>query len=371
MTDHGCLVLYDGSVFWGTPFGTTTSAYGEVVFTTGMTGYQEMLTDPSFAGQIVVPTYPLIGNYGINLNEGESKKIQVSGFVVRNWCDVPSHGLSTTNLNDYLNSELVPGLSGVDTRAITRKLRIHGVMLGALAIDISPETALEKLYEQSPYETTNFVEKITTKSLYQWYKRQPIHHQGGISHNFRGRIIVTDYGVKYNILRIIESMGFEVLVTPASLSANEILALKPNGLVLSPGPGDPMTLKYLVQSVKGLLGKVPILGICLGHQIVAQALGAKTFKLKFGHRGANHPVKDLQSGRIHITAQNHGYAVDPYSLPQTLEVSHTNINDGTVEGLRHTSMPISTIQFHSEAAPGPQDNEYILKQFCDMVEIDG
>jgi carbamoyl-phosphate synthase small subunit len=368
MSEYGCLVLKDGSVYWGTPFGASTSTYGEVVFTTSMTGYQEMLTDPSFAGQIVIPTYPLIGNYGINLEERESKQIRVSGFVVRNWCDLPSHGLSQMNLNDYLRNEEIPGLSQVDTRAITRKLRTHGVMLGALAINIPPETALETLREQSPYESTDFVETISTKSLYKWFQRHQNSKDGPNGEHLRGRIIVTDYGVKYNILRILKRMGFEVIVVPASMSAEEILDLSPNGVVLSPGPGDPTTLGHLVPSVQRLIGKVPILGICLGHQMIAKAFGGETFKLKFGHRGVNHPVKDIQSGRVYITAQNHGYAVDPDSLPSGLVVSQRNINDGTVEGLKHTSLPILTIQYHSEAAPGPRDNEYIFSQFTEMVE---
>lgn len=371
MSEYGALVLKDGSVFWGTPFGANTSTYGEVVFTTSMTGYQEMLTDPSFAGQIVIPTYPLIGNYGINVDSGESKQIQVSGFVVRSWCDLPSHGLSTMNLGEYLSNESIPGLSQVDTRAITRKLRTHGVMPGALAINISPDTALQKLRDQSPYENTDFVETISTKSLYQWLQKNRAGPNEESSREPRGRIAVTDYGVKYNILRILQRMGFEVVVIPASMSAEEILGLNPNGLVLSPGPGDPMKLGYLVETVQGLIGKVPILGICLGHQMIAQAFGGKTFKLKFGHRGANHPVKDIKSGRVYITAQNHGYSVDPDSLPNGLIVSQTNINDGTVEGLSHTSLPIITIQYHSEAAPGPRDNEYIFSQFIEMVESAG
>ena len=357
------LVLDDGTVYHGTPFGADVSAVGEVVFTTSMTGYQEMLTDPSFAGQIVVPTYPLIGNYGINAQDFESSRIQVAGFVVRSWSDAPSHGLSRATLHDYLVSQGVPGLSGVDTRAITRRLRSRGVMMGALAVGAPPDEALERLRNAPDYGATDFVRQISTTQPYVWAERpEPVAGDGS------RRIVVTDYGVKYSILRILREKGYEPVAVPATLSAEDILALKPRGILLSPGPGDPALLDYVVTTAKALVGRVPIMGICLGHQVLARAFGGRTYKLKFGHRGANHPVMDRADGRVTMTTQNHGYAVDADSLPDEMEVSHVNLNDDTVEGLRHRSLPILTIQYHSEASPGPTDNRYIFDRFLQMVE---
>ena len=367
MTLPAYLVLADGTVYEGDSFGAEVSAYGEVVFTTAMTGYQEMLTDPSFAGQLVVPTYPLMGNYGVNEEDFESGHIQVAGFIVRSWSDGPSHALSRGTLHDYLTSQGVPGLSGVDTRALTRKLRTHGVMMGALAVDIAPEEALTRLREGPQYSATDFVRQISTEAPYQW-RDAPAPLAMNPGPETPSRIVVTDYGVKYNILRILERKGHEVVVVPAGLPASEVLALKPRGVVLSPGPGDPALLDYVVETAKSLVGHVPVMGICLGHQVIAQVFGGRTYKLKFGHRGANHPVKELATGRVHITAQNHGYTVDGDSLPGELEVSHVNLNDGTVEGLRHRSLPILTIQYHSEASPGPRDNEYLFDRFLEMVE---
>ena len=362
MPKQAFLVLEDGTVYRGQGFGVgEKSAYGEVVFNTSMTGYQEMLTDPSYAGQIVVPTYPLIGNYGINQRDFESRKVQVSGFVVRQHCLEPSHAMSTATLHEFLASQGVPGISGVDTRAITRRLRTRGVMMGMIALDESPESALARLRDLPGYGDVDFVEQVSTDRPYDWDKTEA---PGGSPER---HILVTDYGLKYNILRILRSRGCEVTAIPSTASAQDILARKPDGVVLSPGPGDPELLDYAVETARGLIGRVPIMGICLGNQVLGRAFGGRTFKLKFGHRGANHPVRDLSTGLVHITAQNHGYAVDGDSLPSEVEVSHVNLNDDTVEGLRHRSLPIIGIQYHSEASPGPRDNEYLFDRFLDMV----
>jgi carbamoyl-phosphate synthase small subunit len=358
------LVLEDGSVHQGEPFGAGGFGHGEVVFNTSMTGYQEVLTDPSYAGQLVTLTYPLVGNYGINCADIESRRIQVSGLIVREHCDQPSHGNSELTLHEYLRSQGVPGISGVDTRAITRRLRSKGVMMGVITGE-SPELALARLAEMPRYDDQDLVRTVTTKERYQW-DEPTLKLESPLP-----RILVIDSGLKYNILRLLRQRGCEVIALPSTTTAEDILALQPSGLLLSPGPGDPQLLDYIVDNVRQLLGRVPMLGICLGHQLVARALGAETFKLKFGHRGANHPVKDLDTGRVYITAQNHGYAVDPDSLPSGLEVSHINLNDNTVEGLRHRELSLFTIQYHSEASPGPKDNEYIFDHFLDMVAQGG
>ena len=351
------LVLEDGSVFRGESFGADVVSTGEVVFSTAMTGYQEMLTDPSFAGQVLVLTYPLAGNYGINAEDVESKRIQVAGLVVHEACDAPSHWRSTQTLGEYLASENVPGIAGVDTRALTRRLRTAGVMMGALTSDETPDEALARLRSAPKYGDVDLVRGVSTDEPYEWESDEPKRH-----------VVVVDDGVKYNIMRLLADRGCRVTALPPDADAETILALSPDGILFSPGPGDPKFLDYQVATVRSLIGKAPILGICLGHQVLGRAFGAETFKLKFGHRGANHPVQDVATGRVHITAQNHGYAVDPDGLSSDIEVSQVHLNDGTCEGLRHRSEPVISIQYHSEASPGPLDNVYVFDRFVQMME---
>jgi carbamoyl-phosphate synthase small subunit len=322
-----------------------------------MTGYQEMLTDPSFAGQVLVLTYPLAGNYGINRQDVESKQIQVRGLVVHEACDLPSHWNAEITLAKYLASENIPGIAGVDTRAITRKLRSGGVLMGTITTHETAEEALARLRSAPRYGETDLVHDVSTEEPYEWDAAAGQKH-----------VITVDMGVKYNILRMLAARGCRVTAMPADSTAEAILAREPDGVLFSPGPGDPMFLDAQVATLKGLIGKTPVLGICLGHQVFGRAFGAKTFKLKFGHRGANHPVKDLATGRVHITAQNHGYAVDPDGLSSDVEVWQVHLNDGTCEGLRHKREPVISIQYHSEASPGPLDNVYVFDEFIRMIE---
>ena len=374
MAKKAILVLEDGSVYEGHSFGAETTAYGEVVFSTSMTGYQEMLTDPSYAGQILVPTYPLIGNYGINESDFESRQIQVRGFAVREYCPQPSHWQSSQTLHKFLLAYGIPGISGIDTRALTRRLRSSGVMMGILSSEMTTEEASKELKSSPKYDVIDFVHQVSTEKAYEWQSNAPA-TATLLSQSLRGasatkqslKILVIDYGLKYNILRILSHLGCQASAVPCTASAEDVLALNPDGIVLSPGPGDPALLDDITDTVKGLIGRKPIMGICLGHQLIGKALGAQTFKLKFGHRGGNHPVRDLATGRVYITAQNHGYAVDTDTLKGGLEVSHINLNDGTVEGLRHRDLPILSIQYHSEASPGPLDNMYLFERFLEMV----
>ncbi len=353
------LVLEDGTVFTGEALGASTHSHGEVVFCTGMTGYQEALTDPSFAEQILVMTYPLQGNYGINSDDIESRRIQVRAFVVREECDTPVHWRSKMTLHDYLTENGIPGISGVDTRALTRKLRAGGVMMGTVTHDETKEQALARLRDLPRYGATDLVPWVSTRRPYAYPDEERTHGP---------RVVVLDLGVKYNILRTLHKLGCRPTAVPCDTTADDILAMNPDGVLLSPGPGDPALLGYAVETARKLVGKVPMMGICLGHQVVGEAFGAKSFKLKFGHRGANHPVRDEKSGRVYVTAQNHGYAIDEDGLAADIEVSHRNLNDGTVEGLRHTREPLMTIQYHSEASPGPHDSMYLFDDFLKMVE---
>lgn len=368
MTEKAFLVLEDGSIFEGTSFGAPAAATGEVVFNTSMTGYQEALTDPSYAGQMLVMTYPIQGNYGVNDRDDESSRIQVNAFIVREHCEAPSNRLMTATLHDYLLERGVPGISGVDTRALTRRLRMAGVMMGALVVGGSPVDALAQLRESSRYGSVDLVPTVSAAKAFAWPPEGVYAPDDGVA--AERRVVLLDLGVKYNIMRSLRRLGCDVMAMPATSSADDILALRPDGIVLSPGPGDPAMLDYVVETVKGVLGRAPVMGICLGHQVVGRAVGAATYKLKFGHRGANHPVKEVETGNVHITAQNHGYAVDGDGLPSAVEASHVHLNDGTVEGLRGLEYPLLTIQYHSEASPGPLDNMYLFERFVRMIKID-
>ena len=353
----GKLILEDGSVYTGELLDSETRAVGEVVFTTTMTGYQESLTDPSFCGQILTMTYPLIGNYGTAEKFMQSRRSFVRGFVIGELCDAPNNWQAEESLTDFLRKNNIPCLYHVDTRAVTRHIRSAGAMKGVIVPENMPESEIVALQgEELP---RNVVEIVTTPEVYTLETETPD----------APHIVAMDFGVKRSILQNINRIGAKVTVVPAHTSAEEVLALNPDGVFLSNGPGDPTDVPEIVEEVRKLAGKKPIFGICLGHQLLALAFGAKTYKMKFGHRGGNQPVKNLKMGKVHISAQNHGYAVDPASLAGTpLVVTHTNVNDDTIEGLRHTGLPIFSVQYHPEAAPGPDDNMYLFDEFWDLMK---
>lgn len=347
--------------------GAPGETIGEVVFNTGMTGYQEILSDPSYAGQIVVFTYPMIGNYGINLDDFESDQVQVAGAIVRESCDAPSNWRSTQSFDSLLKERGVTSIQGIDTRALTKRIRSGGVTMGL--ITTNPEGAAERLANASDYSEREFVERVSTKTPYSW-GRIGLEEYGTDVGRHVARLAVLDCGLKYNILRRFAAEGVQSVVYPHTASVDEILSCNPDGILLSPGPGDPARLSSVVETVKGLLGTRPIFGICLGNQLLCQAVGGSTFKLKFGHRGSNHPVKDLEDGSVTITSQNHGYAVDPNTLEGTgAEVIQLNLNDETVEGIRVKAADAWSIQYHPEAAPGPWDSRKYFEQFMTRMKL--
>jgi carbamoyl-phosphate synthase small subunit len=363
------LVLEDGTVFRGYAFAGSGRALGEVVFNTSMTGYQEVLTDPSYKGQIVAMTYPLTGTYGINEEDMESAAIQVEAFIVKEYQDFASNWRSTRSLAEFLNSHNKLGIEGIDTRALTRHIRVAGAMRGVIATDTDRVGELIEQVRAFPGLTgVDMVERVTCKQPYRWHHGpQP---ETSWTPNQPGfKVAALDFGVKYNILRILEKVGCQVLVFPAHTPAREILAAQPDGIFLSNGPGDPAVVTYAIDTVRDLVGKRPMFGICLGHQLVGLALGGRTFKLKFGHRGANQPVKDLKTGKIEITSQNHGYCVDMESLKSVpVRSTHLNLNDNTLEGLEHLELPLYSVQYHPEASPGPHDAAYLFDRFIQLME---
>jgi carbamoyl-phosphate synthase small subunit len=377
------LALEDGSLFHGEGFGARASACGEVCFNTSMTGYQEILTYPSYKGQIVTMTYPLIGNYGVNPLDVESWRPHVGGFAIRELSPVVSNWRAKLSLAEYLEQNGIPGIEGIDTRALTRKLRVRGALNGFISTeDISDVEAARRAKEWPGLVGVDYVKEVTHREAFLWDQKD---EQSGKFKLANGAseaqgaseplppadipIVAFDYGMKYNILRRLRQHGFKVQVLPATASAADALKYKPAGIFLSNGPGDPSALGYAVQTVRELTQSgIPIFGICLGHQILGQAFGGKTFKLKFGHRGGNQPVKDLDSGRVEITSQNHGFAVDPGSLPADVKVDRINLNDQTVEGMHHKTKPIFCVQYHPEASPGPHDSTPLFAEFREMIE---
>jgi carbamoyl-phosphate synthase small subunit len=371
------LVLGDGRTFRGRAFTGHGETYGEVVFNTSMTGYQEVLTDPSYKGQIVCMTYPLIGNYGINEEDMESAGVQVEGFIVREYLPFPSNYRATRSLKEFLEAADIIGIEGIDTRALTKHLRTAGASMGVIATgDHGPEELLDKVRAYPSLVGRDLVAGVTSQSAYRWDGApRPLAWRPGMTWadawpdpNHPRKVVALDYGIKYNILRSLARGGCQVLVLPAGATPADILALRADGLFLSNGPGDPAAVTYAISTVRGLLGELPIFGICLGHQLLGLAMGGTTFKLKFGHRGGNQPVKDLRSGKVEITSQNHGFCVDINSLKgRGVELTHINLNDDTLEGMRHKEHPIFSVQYHPEASPGPHDARYLFDDFFTLM----
>jgi carbamoyl-phosphate synthase small subunit len=372
------LALEDGTWFRGIAVGASGEAGGEVVFNTSMSGYQEVLTDPSYSGQIVTMTCPEIGNYGVSPNDVESRAPQVAGFIIRAESPVASNWRAESTLREYLVANRIVAISDIDTRALTRQLRAGGVMRGVIATGdaLDPAALVERANAVPRMEGSDLVRSVTSPKPFDWPAEDPgeftVTPRHRANRNRRLRIAAYDFGMKWNILRRLSAYGCDVRVYPATTPASELLATDPDGVFLSNGPGDPAPLTYAIENAKTLVASnVPVFGICLGHQVLGLAMGGETFKLKFGHRGANHPVKKLETGRIEITSQNHGFAVDPKSLPDDVEVTHLNLYDGTVEGLRHRTHPVFCVQYHPEASPGPHDADYLFDDFLDLIERRG
>ena len=365
------LALEDGTFFEGHSFTGTGNAQGEAIFNTGMSGYQEVLTDPSYAGQMVCMTYPLIGNYGVNLEDVESSRVWVEAFIVKECCKTPSNWRATQSLPDYLADHGVMGIEGIDTRALTRHLRIHGAQRAVISTDEATPAELTLRAKSLPsMEGQDLASRVTPKRPYVWTGTAPADAPlTDGKHQWQGsgpKVVVYDFGIKWNILRLLAQQGFDMLVVPATTSASEVESYGPDAVFLSNGPGDPAAIEGVVDNVAALAERYPTAGICLGHQILGLALGGTTYKLKFGHHGLNHPVKDLTTGRIEISSQNHGFCVDIASL-KDVEITHVNLNDETLEGFRHTQKPILAIQHHPEASPGPHDSRYFFHRFREMV----
>ena len=372
------LALEDGRTFPCRSFTGPGEAWGEIVFNTGMTGYQEILTDPSYNGQLVTMTYPLIGNYGVNPADVESDRIQVAGFLVKEYQDFPSNYRATSSLAEYLIRQGVLGVEDLDTRALTRHIRKAGAMRAFISTqDLDPEACVQRARQIPTMVGQDLAKGVTTRVPYYWMGGKPVFGEQGdmaLDRNIwkfkvkKPSVVAFDYGIKYNILRCLEHSGFEVVVIPATTGADTVRAMQPDGILLSNGPGDPEPVTYAIETIRALLGYVPMFGICLGHQLLGLALGGNTFKLKFGHRGANQPVKNLLTGRVEITSQNHGFAVDPDSLKgKNVEITHVNLNDNTLEGFRHREYSIFTAQYHPEASPGPHDAKYMFDEFKKMI----
>ena len=369
------LALADGKIFEGEHFGAENEAEAEIVFNTSMSGYQEIITDPSYCGQMVVMTYPLIGNYGINPEDFESDRPYLSGFIIKELSRVQSNWRSRGNLEEFLKKNNVFGIQGIDTRALTRRIRDKGAQQAVLSTNISDtQNLIEKARKSPGLIGRDLVKNVTCKNAYDWNESEWVIQNGQTqlekTKNRSFKVLVYDFGVKRNILRKLIRAGCNVKVIPATTTADEALATKPDGIFLSNGPGDPAAVPYAIANVKNLLGRVPIFGICLGHQILSLALNGSTYKLRFGHHGGNQPVLDTHSGKVEITSQNHGFAVKENSLVKDVDITHLNLNDNTVEGIKHKTFPIFSVQYHPEASPGPHDSDYLFNQFVNLMEIE-